>query len=72
MLKDFAFTERHRLQFRFEGFNFLNHPVWGNPDGNVNSGTAIAGSSAPNSNFGLITSTRTNMRNLQFGLKYIF
>jgi hypothetical protein len=72
MLKDFAFTERHRLQFRFEAFNFLNHPVWGNPDGNINSGTAIAGSNGPNSNFGLITSTRTNMRNLQFGLKYIF
>jgi hypothetical protein len=73
MLKDFNFTERHRLQFRFEAFNFPNHPVWGNPDSNVNSGTAIAGQPlAPNSNFGSITSTRTNMRNLQFGLKYIF
>ena len=73
MLKDFNFTERHRLQFRFEAFNFPNHPVWGNPDSNINSGSAIAGSpNAPNSNFGLITSTRTNMRNLQFGLKYVF
>lgn len=73
MLKDFNFTERHKLQFRFEAFNFPNHPNWGNPSGNVNAGSAIAGQPlAPNSNFGVITSTRTNMRNLQFGLKYIF
>jgi hypothetical protein len=73
MMKDFNFTETHRLQFRFEAFNFPNHPNWGNPTGNVNSGSAIAGDpTAPNSNFGRITSTRTNMRNLQFGLKYYF
>ncbi len=61
MLKDFHFTERHRLQFRFEAFNFLNHPVWGNPDNTINNAT-----------FGTIRSTRTNMRNLQLGLKYVF
>ena len=73
LLKDFNFTEQHRLQFRFEAFNLPNHPNWGNPNGNVNSGVAIPGQPlAPNSNFGLITSTRTNMRNLQFGLKYYF
>jgi hypothetical protein len=73
MMKDFRFTEQKRLQFRFEAFNFPNHPNWGNPDGNVNSGTAVAGQPlAPSSNFGRITSTRTNMRNLQFGLKFYF
>jgi outer membrane receptor protein involved in Fe transport len=61
MLKDFNFTERHRLQFRFEAFNLPNHPSWGNPDANITS-----------SNFGRITSTRGNMRNLQLALKYIF
>ncbi|MBI3684586.1 MAG: TonB-dependent receptor [Acidobacteria bacterium] len=60
-LKDFAFTETHKLQFRFEAFNFANHPNWGNPDAGVTS-----------NNFGRITGTRGNMRNLQFGLKYIF
>ena len=61
LLKDFAFTERHRLQFRFEAFNLPNHPNWGNPDTNIASST-----------FGRITSTRINMRQLQFALKYIF
>ena len=62
MHKDFAFTERHRLQLRFEGFNFSNHPNWNNPNTNINSGAT----------FGTITSTRGNMRNLQFALKYSF
>jgi hypothetical protein len=62
MHKDFMFTERQKLQFRFEAFNFPNHPNWNNPNGNIASGT----------NFGVITGTRGNMRNLQFALKYMF
>lgn len=61
MIKNFRFTERHNLQFRFEAFNFPNEPILGNPDSNISSGT-----------FGVISGTRTNMRNLQLGLKYIF
>lgn len=62
ILKDFNFTERHRLQFRAEAFNMPNHPNWGNPNTNIAAGA----------NFGRITGTRTNMRNLQLALKYIF
>ena len=61
LLKDFNFTEEHKLQFRAEAFNLPNHPVWGNADNNSNS-----------ANFGGITGTRTNMRNLQLRLKFIF
>ena len=59
-LKNFRIAEGHELQFRFEAFNFANHAQWNPPNTNRSSG-----------DFGLINSTRT-MRELQFGLKYIF
>jgi hypothetical protein len=61
-LKNFRIAESHQLQFRFEAFNFPNHPNWGNP--NTNAGDTAG--------FGVIGGTRTNMRNLQLALKYIF
>jgi hypothetical protein len=62
-LKNFTmpYLENHVLQFRFEAFNFPNHPNWGNPDTNINS-----------PNFGLVRGTRGDMRNLQLGLRYTF
>jgi hypothetical protein len=60
--KDFTVTESQRLEFRWEAFNAANHPVWGTPNTNAN---------AP-AQFGVITGTRTNMRQMQFALKYVF
>jgi hypothetical protein len=59
--KDFHFNDQRYVQFRFEAFNFLNHPNWGDPNTTLSS-----------VNFGRITSTRTEMRQLQFGLKFVF
>jgi len=59
-LKNFRIAEGHELQFRFEAFNFANHAQWNPPNTNRSSG-----------DFGRINNTRT-MRELQFGLKYIF
>jgi hypothetical protein len=59
--KEFRILENHAVQFRFEAFNFPNHPNWGNPEGNLSS-----------SSFGKIRTTRTNMRELQLALKYMF
>ena len=58
--KVFSLTEMHRITFRFEMFNALNHPVLGNP---VNS--------VANPNFGRITGANDG-RNIQFALKYQF
>ena len=65
-LKNFRITEQHALQFRFEGFNFANHPNWGNP------GLSWGQNVRPASTFGVINSTALAMRQLQFGLKYVF
>ena len=54
-------SERRTFQLRFEWFNFPNHPNWGLPNTNIASG-----------GFGQITSTRTNMRQLQIAGKIIF
>ena len=61
--KNFYFTERKYLQFRFETFNALNHPNFGDPNTSV---TANA--------FGTITTTKSgiDMRELQFALKLVF
>jgi hypothetical protein len=59
--KDFRIREGHELQFRWEAFNVLNHPVWGFPNTSLSS-----------SNFGRITSTSGSMRQMQFALKYVF
>jgi len=75
-LKNFQFTERKSLQFRFEAFNFLNHPNFGDPNTTLtnsvlnSSGIPILGSGA----FGTINSTRggIDMRELQFSLKLLF
>ncbi|MBI2686893.1 MAG: TonB-dependent receptor [Acidobacteria bacterium] len=74
-LKNFnlGFAEGHQMQFRFEAFNIPNHPNWGNPDANAGQIQRDAAGNITNpGNFGVITGTRGNMRNLQLALKYIF
>ena len=61
--KNFAITESVKVQFRWETFNTMNHPNFGNPNS-----TFVAGST----NFGNITGTSTNNRQQQFGLKLLF
>ncbi len=61
LLKNTTIRESQALQFRFEAFNFSNHPNWETPRGDARSPAT----------FGRIISART-MRELQFGLKYVF
>jgi hypothetical protein len=66
LLKTTAVTERASLQFRAEFFNVLNHANFGPPNAIVFSGSTISSSA------GLITTTATTSRQIQFGLKLIF
>ena len=60
LVRSFPITERFgTVQFRAEFFNAFNHASFGQP--NVTVG---------NAQFGVITSTRTNSRQIQFGLKF--
>jgi hypothetical protein len=59
--KSFRIKEGHRLEFRFESFNFSNHPNWNSPGGDTRNANT----------FGVINSART-MRESQFALKYLF
>ncbi len=61
LIKNVRLWARHTLQLRAEAFNATNHPNWANPN-----------TSRVSNNFGRITGTRTNMRELQFGVKYLF
>ncbi len=61
LFKDFRITERSRAEFRAEAFNLTNTPSFSLPsDGNYLDTT----------NFGRITSTRSNSRELQLAFKY--
>jgi hypothetical protein len=66
IFKTTAINERTNLQFRAEFFNVLNHANFGTPNATVFSNGAISPSA------GLITTTATTSRQIQFGLKLIF
>jgi len=61
LVKNTNISERVNLQFRFEAFNALNHPILGAP--NTTFGTPL---------FGQITGTRLDNRELQFALRLVF
>ncbi len=61
LFKEWNFRERHRLQFRYEAFNFLNTPQFGAPSRALGA-----------ADFGRINGTVINNREMQFGLKYGF
>lgn len=61
LIRNYAITERVRLQFRGECYNALNHPVFAAPNTNVTQQA-----------FGTITSDVSEPREFQFALKILF
>lgn len=84
MFKNFAFTERFRLQFRGEFFNIFNTPQFARPGLTLNTGAAFLPTRGADGTLsypsqanisrgpGAITSLVSPMRNIQFGLKLLF
>jgi hypothetical protein len=61
LLKEFRLNERHNLELRWEVFNLPNHPLWDIPGGTVG---------APN--YGVISATKIDNRQMQLALRYAF
>jgi hypothetical protein len=59
--KRFSFSESKYLEFRTEFFNMPNHPIFSPPGRDLRT-----------TNYGVITSTKIDSRQIQFGLKFVF
>jgi len=66
LMKDTRLKERLNLQFRAEFFNVLNHPNFNTPNAVVFTPSGVSPTA------GVITSTATTSRQIQFGLKLLW
>ena len=78
IFKDFAITERFRLQFRAEAFNLANTPIYSTPDASLGDAKiAATGDGRPaingNGNFGKVQGANVGTeRHVQFSLRLSF
>ncbi len=77
IFKDFAFTERAKLQFRAEATNLANTPIYNQPDASLGDAIRPANGTVPaingNGNFGKILGANAGTeRHVQFQLRLQF
>src|SRR5258706_432821 len=73
LVKSFAIDEARRFEFRAEAFNLPNHPNFAVPSGlTAFSNVAANGTPTIAPNWGVISTTVTTSRQIQFGLKFVF
>jgi hypothetical protein len=72
LFKNFQISESKKLQFRIDGYNFLNHPLWSFYNGeNLQLGFDPATGKVNTPNFG-ITTDKQGRRIVQLALKFYF
>jgi hypothetical protein len=74
IFRDFAISERFKLQFRAEAFNLSNTPAFNNPGATVSSATrnAVTGEITNLGGFTEVTSAQATERQFRFALKLMF
>ncbi len=72
LFKNFQISESKKIQFRFNGYNFLNHPLWTFVNGSNNTKLAFNSSGVmSNTAFGVATE-KQGRRIVQLALKFYF
>src|ERR1039457_6066400 len=71
MFKNFNISESKKLQFRFNAYNFLNHPLWSFNGGNLNLGFDSATGKVNTPLFGTVN-TKQGHRVVQAAIKFYF
>lgn len=69
--KNFHIAERVNVQFRLDGYNFVNHPNWGGSNGDASEANGGLNRNPTSGNFGRVTG-KGGERNMQFGLRVSF
>ena len=72
LVRNLGGSEKFHAQFRAEFFNVFNHTNFASPVVPTNNTSLFGANGAPISSAGVLTSTTTTSRQIQFGLKLIW
>ncbi len=71
LFKTFNISESKKFQLRFEGYNFLNHPLWSFNGNNLSLNFSGVTGQLTNPDFGMVTQKQGN-RIIQLVAKFLF